>query len=99
MPSRIAPPPVSTMPELSDLLVAGPADLVPHQVEDLLGPRLEDLRQDAPRHHARLRPPTLATSMVSSSSTIAESAQPHFRLIFSASGIGVRRPTAMSLVK
>ena len=46
-----------------------------------------------------LRPPTLATSIVSSSSTIADSAQPHLRLIFSASGTGVRRPTAMSLVK
>ena len=45
------------------------------------------------------RPPTLATSMVSSSSTIDDSAQPARRLIFSASGIGVRRPTAMSLVK
>ena len=37
--------------------------------------------------------------MVSSSSTMAESAQPQRRLIFSASGIGVRNPTAMSLVK
>ena len=46
-----------------------------------------------------LRPPTLATSIVSSSSTMPESAQPHLRLIFSASGTGVRRPTAMSLVK
>ena len=46
-----------------------------------------------------MRPPTLATSIVSSSSTIADSAQPHRRLIFSASGIGVRSPTAMSLVK
>ena len=45
------------------------------------------------------RPPTLATSMVSSSSTIADSAQPHLRFSFSASGIGMRRPTAMSLVK
>ena len=54
MPSRIAPPPVSTMPELSALLVAGAPDLVPHQMEDFLGARLEDLRQDAPRHHARL---------------------------------------------
>ncbi len=45
------------------------------------------------------RPPTLATSIVSSSSTIDESAQPQRRLIFSASGIGVRKPTAMSLVK
>src|SRR5262245_21398963 len=37
--------------------------------------------------------------MVSSSSTIDDSAQPLFRFTFSASGIGVRRPTAMSLVK
>src|SRR5438046_4415272 len=36
------------------LLVAGPADFVPHQVEDLLGARLQDLGQDAARHHARL---------------------------------------------
>ena len=36
------------------LLVAGAADLVPDQVEDLLGARLQDLRQDAARHHARL---------------------------------------------
>ena len=46
-----------------------------------------------------LRPPTLATSIVSSSSTIPDNAQPHLRLIFSASGTGVRSPTAMSLVK
>ena len=37
--------------------------------------------------------------IVSSSSTMPDSAQPHLRLIFSASGTGVRRPTAMSLVK
>ena len=46
-----------------------------------------------------LRPPTLATSMVSFSSTIDESAHPLLRFSFSASGIGVRSPTAMSLVK
>ena len=37
-------------------LVAGPSDLVPHQVEDFLGARLQNLRQDAPCHHARLAP-------------------------------------------
>src|SRR5262249_14511226 len=36
------------------LLVAGAADLVPHQMEDLLGARLQDLGQDAPRHDPRL---------------------------------------------
>ena len=43
-----------------------------------------------------LRPPTLATSIVSSSPTMDDSAQPERRLIRSASGIGVRSPTAMS---
>ena len=42
------------------------------------------------------RPPTLATSIVSSSSTIAESAQPQRRLIFSASGTGVEGRTVRS---
>ena len=41
-------------PGVEALLVAGAADLVPHQVEDLLGARLQNLRQDAARHHARL---------------------------------------------
>ena len=45
------------------------------------------------------RPPTLATSIVSSSSTIEANAHPERRLVFSASGIGVRSPTAMSFVK
>ena len=35
------------------LLVAGLADLVPHQMEDLFGARLQDVAQDAPRHDAR----------------------------------------------
>ena len=45
------------------------------------------------------RPPTLGTSMVSSLSRLALCALPNFTLIFSASTIGVRRPTAMSLVR
>ena len=45
------------------------------------------------------RPPTLATSIDSSSPTMAESAHPHLRFSFSASGMGIRSPTAMSLVK
>ena len=45
------------------------------------------------------RPAMLATSIVSSSGTSAVSAQPDRRLSFSASGIGIRRPTAMSFVK
>ena len=55
--------------------------------------------ESAAPSRAACGPPTLATSMVSSSSTMADSAQPQRRLIFSASGIGVRSPTAMSLVK
>jgi hypothetical protein len=35
------------------LLVAGAANLVPHEVEDLLRARLQDLREDSPRHHPR----------------------------------------------
>ena len=35
-------------------VAAGVADLVPQQVEDLLGARLQDLREDAARHQARL---------------------------------------------
>ena len=35
------------------LLVAGVPDLVPHQVEDLLGPRLQHLGEDASAHDAR----------------------------------------------
>src|SRR5512139_1247975 len=34
------------------LVVAGAPDLVPQQVENLLGPRLEDFGQDPPGHHA-----------------------------------------------
>ena len=45
------------------------------------------------------RPPTLGTAIVSSSATIAESAHQQRRLIFSASGIAVLSPTAMSFVK
>src|SRR5713226_10492643 len=36
------------------LLVARAPDLVPYQMKNLLRPRLKDLRQNAPRHHARL---------------------------------------------
>ena len=46
-----------------------------------------------------LRPPTLGTSIESSSGTIEVSAQPCFFLIFSASFTGVRSATATSLVK
>jgi hypothetical protein len=69
-------------------------------MERFLGAWLEDLGQEsaAPSRAASV-PPTLATSIVSSSSTIDESAQPFFRFTFSASGIGVRSPTAMSFVK
>ena len=35
------------------LLVAGASDLVPEQVADFLGARLQDLRQHAPRHRPR----------------------------------------------
>ena len=38
------------------LLVAGAPDLVPEQVEDLLGARLQDLRQDPAGQDARLAP-------------------------------------------
>ena len=38
-------------------------------------------------------------NIVASSSTMPDSAHPHLRLTFSASGTGVRRPTAMSFVK
>ena len=44
-----------------------------------------------------LRPPTDGTSMVSSSRTSAVSAQPWRFLSSSASAVGVRSPTAMSL--
>ena len=46
-----------------------------------------------------LRPPTLGTSIESSSGTIEVSAQPCFFLIFSASFTGVRSATATSFVK
>ena len=46
-----------------------------------------------------LRPPTLGTSIESSSGTIEVSAQPCFFLIFSASLTGVRSATATSFVK
>jgi len=44
-----------------------------------------------------LRPPTLGTSTTSSSRTSAVSAQPCRFFSSSASAVGVRRPTAMSL--
>ena len=82
------------------LLVARAPDLVPHQVEDLLGARLQDLGEDraAPSRAAagRRRSPPPSSRRRRPSPT---SAQPQRRLSFSASGIGVRRPTAMSLVK
>ena len=46
-----------------------------------------------------LRPPTLGTSIESSSGIIEVRAQPCFFLIFSASPTGVRRATATSFVK
>ncbi len=42
--------------------------------------------------------PTEGTSIVSCSSTRGPATQPYFFLIFSASGMGVRRPTAISFV-
>ena len=84
---------------LQALLEPGPPDLVPHDVKDLLGARLKNLGQDAARHHARL--PAADAGHLDRLVLVdhRDSAQPHFRLIFSASGTGVRRPTAMSLVK
>src|SRR5262245_5535203 len=41
-------------PRVQRLLVARAANLVPHEVEDLLGARLQNLREDAPRHQPRL---------------------------------------------
>src|SRR5436190_165700 len=41
-------------PGVEALFVSGAADLVPDQVEDLLGARLQDLGEDSPRHHPRL---------------------------------------------
>src|SRR6202171_841672 len=40
-------------PGIEALLVSRPPDLVPHQMEDFLGARLEDFGENTPRHHSR----------------------------------------------
>ena len=77
IPASSVEPPVMTTPAGEQVLEAALLDLALHQLEDLLHPRLEDLAEDLPAQHARLRgrPPT-GTSMVSSLSTIEASAQP-----------------------
>ena len=42
------------MPGVERFLVARASNFVPHLMEDLLGARLKDLRQHAPRHQPRL---------------------------------------------
>ncbi len=99
MPSRAAPPPVSTIPECRELLQPA-LSISSHSMWNTCSARgcriCERMRRDITRGR---RPPTLATSIVSSSPTIELRAQPQRRFSFSASGTGVRRPTAMSLVK
>src|SRR5688572_19824778 len=98
-PPPVDAPPVSTIPELRDR--SYPARLMSShtrwKISAARGCRIsERMRRDISRDFL---PPTLATSIVSRSSTIDDSAQPLLRFSFSASGTGVRSPTAMSLVK
>ena len=75
-------------------------DLALDELEDLLHPRLDDLGQDVAREHARLRGrPRSAPRWSRPCSPCEASAQPCCCLIRSASCVGVRRPTAMSLVR
>ena len=53
MPSRLAEPPVSTIPEASRPSTPGPRGLLRDQAEDLLDARLDDLGEDLAREHAR----------------------------------------------
>ena len=56
MPSSIAPPPVSTTPEVSAVSSPQRIELALHQREDLLEARLDDLGQRAARELARRAP-------------------------------------------
>ena len=64
------------------------ADLGQDHLADLLGPGLEHVPRTCRAMIRGLRPPTLGTSMESSSGTIEVRAQPCFFLIFSASFTG-----------
>ena len=80
--------------------VSGIADFISHEMNDFFGARLEDVASRTVCAIARgWRDPMPATSKTSSLCAIDERAQPCSRLSRSASGIDVRKPTAMSLVK
>ena len=88
-------------PGVEGFLVAHPLDVVVHEPEDLLGPRLDDVGQELagedPRLAARCRPRGPRSSP--GPRPAGAETQPNLFLIFSASGMAVRSPTAMSLVK
>jgi hypothetical protein len=97
MPSRIAPLPVRTIPG-SGSFVAGAANLIPDKMENLLGAWLKNLGQNAARHHSGL-PAADACDLHRFVRRPCRTGRSRTALDLSASGPGVRSPTAISLVK